>query len=194
MVRRRRDRFALGRKGVNIMGATKVAKATLEQRIRGLIAGTQKHTPSGSLTLVGATYTSTALVQLLQSLADALAAVDTAKAGWESALKNEASVAAQVKPVIQGYRDWVLATYGSAPSTLADYGMTPRKVPTPLTAEQKVARAAKAAATRKARNTMGKLQKKAVKGTVPATAPSTPSSTASSPVATAPTAAAPHSP
>jgi hypothetical protein len=159
MVRRRRDRFALGKKEVNIMSTSKIAKATLEQQIRGLVAGTQKHMTSGTLTLLGATYTATALVQLLQSLGDALAAVDTAKAGWQSTLKNEASVAAQVRPVIQAYRGWVLTTYGSAPSTLADYGVTPRKVPTPLTAEQKVARAAKAAATRKARNTMGKVQK-----------------------------------
>ena len=35
------------------MSATKVTKATLEQRIRGLIAGTQKHPPTGSLTVGG---------------------------------------------------------------------------------------------------------------------------------------------
>jgi len=172
------------------MSAAKVTKATMEQRIRGLVAGTQKHPPTGPLTVGGATYTATVLVQLLQSLADALAAVDSAKASWQDALKNATEVKAKVVPVVQVYRSWVAVTYGNAPTTLADYGVTPRKVPAPLTAEQKVARAAKAAATRKARNTMGKVQKKDVKGTVPTTAPVT-SSTASTPVAPGPAASAP---
>jgi len=172
------------------MSATKVTKAALEQRIRGLVAGTQKHSPNGSLTFGGATYTATALVQLMQSLADALGAVDSAKASWQDALKNATDVRAKVGPVVQAYRTWLVATYGNAPSTLADYGLTPRKAPTPLTAEQKVAKAAKAEATRTARGTMGKKQKKDVKGTVPATAPGTPS-TASPPVAPSPAAGAP---
>jgi hypothetical protein len=154
----------------------------LEQRIRGLIAGTQKHPPTGPLTVGGATYTATALVQLLQSLADALGAADSAKASWQEALKNATDVKAKVGPVVQAYRSWVVVTYGNAPATLADYDVTPRKVPTPLTAEQLVAKATKAEATRKARNTMGKKQKKSVKGTVPTTAPVT-SSAASPPVA-----------
>jgi hypothetical protein len=172
-----------------VMSSIKVTKATLEQRIRGLIAGTQKHPPTGSLTVGGGTYTATALVQLLQSLADALAAVDSAKASWQDALKNATDVKAKVGPVVQAYRSWVVVTYGNAPSTLADYGVTPRKVRAPLTAEQKVAAAAKAKATRTARNTMGKKQKKSVKGTVPATAPAT-SSTASQPTAPGPVASA----
>ena len=72
---------------------------------------------TGSLTFGGATYTATALVQLLQSLADALGAVDSAKASWQDALKNAADVKAKVGPVVQAYRSWVVATYGSAPST-----------------------------------------------------------------------------
>jgi hypothetical protein len=172
------------------MSATRLTKATWEQRIRGLIAGTQKHPPTGPLTIGGATFTATALVQLLQSLADALAAADAAKASWQDALKNVTGVRGKVGPVVQAYRTWLVATYGSAPSTLADYGVTPRKAPTPLTAEQKVARAAKAAATRKARNTMGSKKKKSVKGTVPTAAPVT-STPASPPVAPSPVATAP---
>ena len=172
------------------MGAAKVTKATLEQRIRGLIAGTQKHPPTGSLTVGGGTFTATTLVQLLQSLADALGAVDSAKASWKDALKNAADVKAKVGPVVQAYRSWVVATYGNAPSMLADYDVTPRKVPAPLTAEQKVAKAAKAKATRTARNTLGKKQKKSVKGTVPAAVPVT-SSTASPPAVPSPVASAP---
>jgi hypothetical protein len=185
------------------MTTNKNTKATLQQRIRGLIAGTQKHAPNGSLTLGSATYTTPALVQLLKSLADALDAVDAAKASWKEALTNELDLHAKVEPVVRDYEAWVAVSFGGSPSTLADYGVTPRKVPTPLTAEQKASAAAKRKATRLARNTMGSKQKKTVKGTVPATAAVTPSTaaqpTAPSPVAGAPTqgtsaVAAPHVP
>jgi hypothetical protein len=165
-------------------------KATLQQRIRGLIAGTQKHAPSGPLTLGSTTYTATALVQLLQSLADALDAADAAKASWEGALKKVNATEANVGPVIRDYQAWVNATYRGSPSTLADFGVKPRKVPAPLTAAQKATAAQKREATRAARHTMGKVQKKSVKGTVATTAPST-SSTAPQPVASSPVASAP---
>jgi hypothetical protein len=48
---------------------------------------------------------------------------------------------------------------------LADFGLRPKKAPTPLTVEEKAAAAAKRKATRVARNTMGSQQKKAVTGT-----------------------------
>ncbi len=174
------------------MSGNTVTKATLQQRIRGLIAGTQKHAPSGSLTLGSATYTTPALVQLLKSLADALDAADSAKASWEDALKHATDTKAKVNPVVRAYQAWVEVTYAGTPSTLADFGVTPRKVPAPLTAEQKAAAAKKRAATRAARHTMSKKQKKNGKGTVPAAAPTT-VSTASTPIAPSPVASAPSS-
>ena len=163
-------------------------KATLEQRIRGLIAGTQKHPPTGSLTVDGVTYTATALVQLFQSLADALAAVDAAKASWQNALTQRRTLQTQVFPVIRGYSSLLLAANGNAPATLADYGLTPRKAKTPLSTEAQAEANAKIAATRKARNTMGAQQKKQVKGTVPTapTPPQAPPATTSPPPTTAP--------
>ena len=86
----------------------------------------------------------------------------------EDALKNANDIKAKVEPVVRNYQTWVATTYKGTPSTLADFGVTPRKVRTPLTAEQKVTAAKKAAATRAARHTMSKKQKKNVKGTVPA--------------------------
>ena len=172
------------------MSKATLTKLTLEQRIRGLIAGTQKHMPTGPLTVGGATYTGATIVQELQSLADALASVDAAKASWKEALKNETDARAKVDPVVQAYRSWLVASLGGAPSTLADYGLSPPKARAPLTAEQKVAAALKAKATRAARHTMGSKQKKAVTGTAPAAAPVIPS-TASPPVTPSPVASAP---
>jgi hypothetical protein len=172
------------------MSGTKVTKATLSQRIRGLIAGTQKHAPNGSLTLGSATYTAATLVQTLKSLADAFDAADSAKASWKDALKNLTDTRAKVGPLLGDYQSWVRVTYRGTPSMLADFGVTPPKARTPLTAGEKASAAVKAKATRVARHTMGSKQKKSVKGTVTATAPATPS-TASQPVAQSPAVSAP---
>jgi hypothetical protein len=141
-------------------------KASLQQRVSSLIAGTQKHTPTGPLTFGGATYDATSLVQTLQSLNNAIVASDAAKAKWNDALKITQDEHAKVDPIIGSYQSYLVSLLGNAPSTLADYGLAPRKVRTPLTSEEKAAAAAKGAATRVARHTMGTVQKKGVKGNV----------------------------
>jgi len=171
------------------MNAHNTTKVTMEQCLRNLIAGTQKHPPSGSLTLAGSPFTAQALIQELQSLVDALTTTDKAKADWQTALKSADDTKAKVLPTMESYRAWVLATYGKDPSTLADYGVSPRKVPAPLTAEQKTQAAVKRAATRKARMTMGKVQKKTVKGNVTGIVV-TPSTSVAGVVAMPPTTAA----
>jgi hypothetical protein len=120
------------------MSGSTITKASLAQRIRDLIAGTQKHSPNGSLTFGGQSFTEQSLVQALQSLADALAKVDAARANWQEALKHLTDVKATVVPLVGSYVSWIKATYGSAPATLGDYGLAPRKARTPLTAEQLV--------------------------------------------------------
>ena len=149
----------------NILGMTKSAMAT---RIRDLIAGTQKHPPAGPLTIDGQEYTAASLAQELQSLDDALSAADSANAAWKDALQNLTKVNAKVSPIVSAYRTWILATFGNAPATLADYGMTPRKVRTPPTAKQTAQAVAKREATRAARHTMGSKQKEVAQSWVPA--------------------------
>ena len=171
----------------------KVTKVTLAQHVRDFIAGTQKHSPNGQLTLDGKTFTTQTLIQTLQSLGDALSMVDTAKAGWKDALKNLADVKAKVRPILGAYHSWVVATYGNAPAMLADFGITPPKARTPLSADQQVAAIAKREATRAARHTLGPKQKKNIKGTMPATAPQNNASPATAP-ATPSTATTPAAP
>jgi hypothetical protein len=165
------------------MSGTKVTKTSLQTRIRGIIAGTQKHAPNGSFTFGSTTYAAPALVQLLQSLADALDATDAARSRWKDALENANDARTKVLPVLKEYQAWVAVTYSGTPSTLADYGVTPRKAPTPLTAGQLTAAVAKRKATRAARHTMGSKQKKGVKGTVTTTVSPNPQAAAASPVA-----------
>jgi hypothetical protein len=71
-----------------------------------------------------------------------------------------------VDPVLLDYTRILIATYGTAVTTLADYGLKPRKARAPQTGEQITAAAAKRTATRKARGTTGKKKKLAVKGDV----------------------------
>jgi hypothetical protein len=161
------DATAALRKENDIMSTKNTrTKATLQQRVRSLIAGTQKEHPTGQLTFGGNTYESSALVQLLQNLDSAIAASDGAKAKWNDSLKVMQDEDAKMQPVIRAYQSYLVSLLGNAPSTLAEYGLAPRKVPAPLTVEQQVAAAAKRKATRKARNTMGSVQKKAVTGDV----------------------------
>jgi hypothetical protein len=166
----------------------KPSKAAALASLRSIIAGTQKHTPNGSLTFGNATYAATTLVQMFQSLLDAMAAHDAAQAQARDLLLALRDVLAKVGPVYRAYRRYLVATYGDATQTLADYGLTPPKAKAPQTVEQKALAVARLRATRKARSTKSKKQKAAIKGTVtePATAVATPASPA--------TAAAPAKP
>jgi hypothetical protein len=163
---------------------SKASKVTLLTRVQALIAGTQKHYPNGSFSLLNTAYTTATLVQLLQSLADALTALNTAEASVKDAVLAVTAARAKVVPVILAYTRQLRTTFGGATQTLLDFGVEPDKVPAPRTSEQKAEAAAKARATREARGTTSKKQKATIKGNVtgivvtpvtsPAAAPATP--------------------
>jgi len=164
---------------------SKSSHATVLAFVQALVAGTNKHFPNGSFTLGGATYTTATLVQLFQSYGDAFAAVDAAHAQTKDAVLALRAAKAKMGPVILAYKRWLLSTFGTATQTLADFGVQPPKARTPRTSEQNAAAAAKRQATRKARGTVGKKKKLAVKGDVtgvvvtPVTSTSASSSSAS---------------
>jgi hypothetical protein len=128
-----------------------------------------------SLPLASSTYTMAALEQLIQSRIDAVNNVANAKANWHDAVAAYEALNTHVTEVVRGLRQYVINAFGQNSPVLADFGFTPPKKAT-LTPEQAVARAQKAAATRKARGTMGKKEKAKIKGTVTATAPAIPPS------------------
>jgi hypothetical protein len=135
-------------------------------RVQALIAGTLKHFPNGQFTLGNAAYTTATLVQVLQSLVDALNAVNTAHASVKDAIAALKGVNTSAVPLMRAYRRYIQAAFATATQELADFGMTPPKARTQRTAEQKAAAAAKVRATRKARGTTSKKQKLAVHGDV----------------------------
>jgi hypothetical protein len=164
---------------------TSKSKAAALAQVQALIAGTQKHFPTGSFTIGNTTYTSASLVQTLQGLADTMAALNAAQTGAKDALVAKEGAVAKVGPVVQAYRRLVLAAFANATQTLADFGITAPKARVPLTVEEKAAAAAKAKATRAARGTTSKKQKLAITGNVtgvsvtPITAPTAVPSVAS---------------
>ena len=147
-----------------------------------------------SILLGAQAFTPTSLVAFLQSRIDAANAVLVAKANWQNASKTYTALNKQGTVVVHDLKQYVIAAFGATSSKLADFGFTPKKV-TVLTPEQKAAAAAKRAATRKARNTLGPKAKLAITGTVPSTgsaAPATPAAPAASPAQTAAPATAPQ--
>jgi len=128
-----------------------------------------------SLPLAASTYTMATLVQLVQSRIDAANTVVNARAHWVDASATYETLNTNVTKVVRALRQYVINVYGPDSPVLADFGFTATKR-SPLTPEQLVAKAQKAAATRKARGTMGKKQKAKIKGTVVTTAPATPPS------------------
>ena len=163
-----------------------LTKAAALTAVQALISGLQKHFPTGQLTVGNVVYASLALVQLLQGLVAAMMAQTAAETAAKDALAALRETQTQTDPVLQALKELLLAQFGNATQTLADFGLAPRKARAPLTVEQKAAAKAKRAATRIARGTMGPRAKLAIKGTIAvpvAAAPAAATATTGVPVA-----------
>ena len=171
-------------------------KNSLAAQVRQLITGANKHYPIGTqeIPVGGATFTVTGLTALLQSFVDNREAVEVSKAATKAKVQTEQAQAPAQLAVIRAFESAIRSTFGNSADVLADFGLAPTKVRVTRTAEEKAVSAAKSAATRAARGTMGKNQKKNVKGSITAKLVVTPVTTspASTPVAApAPAAGAP---
>jgi hypothetical protein len=132
-----------------------------------LIVGTKKHFSTvSSLAFGNASFTPAQVEASLQTLIDLRTAVDDARTVAKAKIVAEAAQAPSLRSQMAALVMFVKATFGNSPDVLADFGLKPRKARTPLTIGQKATAAAKRAATRAARHTMGTNQKKAVKGTI----------------------------
>jgi hypothetical protein len=151
-----------------------------------LIAGFKQHFPAvTSMTIGGQPLTPAQIEQFLQTLIDLRAAVDDAKSATKAKIQTEASQAPALRSRMAALVTIVKGSFGNSPDVLADFGLKPNKVRTPLTIDQKAVAAARRAATRAARHTMGPKQRQQVKGTI-TTIVSPPPADAPKPVAPAP--------
>jgi hypothetical protein len=132
-----------------------------------LIAGTAKHlTGTTQVQLVGSSFTSADITAKLQSLVTLESDVNAAEAATKAKLATRTANMPSLRTFESAYVAYLKVAYKGSPDVLADFGIQPPKVRVPLTVEAKAAAAAKRAATRAARHTMGSQQKKAVKGDV----------------------------
>jgi hypothetical protein len=146
--------------------ASKPSKATTMARVQAFIAGTQKHFPNESFKLGNTAYTTTTLIQALQSLEHALVALNAAHASVRDAGTALRGIQANVGPLMRDYKRYVLATFSTATQELADFGLPPLKARKPLNSDQRAAAKAKMKATRAARGTTSRKKKLAIKGDV----------------------------
>ncbi len=171
-----------------------------------LIDGVTKHAATiPTVVIGGSSYTTAAIIAVLQQRLTASKASQATRATWQNAVKADKDERASTKAFVSGLRQALQVAFAGSIDSLADFGLTPRK-PRVITPEQKTAAAAKAKATRAARHTMGPKAKLAVKGDVtgvvvtPVTsqaaaspAPAAPAP-AAAPAAPAPTATGPAAP
>ncbi len=145
---------------------SKPNKATALTRVQALIAGTQKHFPNESLTLGNTAFTTATLIQALESLANALVALNAAHVSVRDAGMALRGIETKVAPVIRDFKRFILAAFSTAPQQLADFGLQPPKARTPMDSVKRAAAVAKMRATRAARGTTSRKKKLAVKGDV----------------------------
>ncbi len=151
--------------------------AQIIARYGSLIAGIQKrYSTAASLSFGNATYAPTELTRLIQGVLDAVAATAPARAKWLDTVKTARSASAQARPVVRALVAYLRALYGDNTEALADFGLAPAKAGKPKV-ETKAKALVQSKATRKARNTMGKKQRKSVKGTVVPGAPASSTTT-----------------
>jgi hypothetical protein len=116
-----------------------------------------------SLVLMGRNLTIDEIAQAFQEELDTMKAIGEAKAKHATAVLAHRNVTKRNRPLHRALEGYIRAAYGETLATLTDFGYGLLKVgrKSPGT---KVEAAAKAKATREARHTMGKSQKKKVRG------------------------------
>jgi hypothetical protein len=159
-----------------------------------IVTAAEEHLAGKTVVLQGKPWKSADLIKALQGAIAALHAADALHANWIKAVADEKSTYRTVTlPLIKALRAYLVATFGETSQVYIDFGFPQPRLRAKPSIETSSAALQQRLATRKARNTMGKKQRLAIKGvvqpvTAQAAAPS-PSPVAPSTPATTPTAA-----
>ena len=136
----------------------------LETQLQLLLAGTQKDIPSTSMVDINGQQVKQAdIVAKLQGWIQLLVQKDAAKVPYSTAVQAVQAVASDAHQFRVEYGQALKQVLGKNSPLLADFGLgTPQRKT--QTATTRVLAQAKSLATRKARGTLGKVQKQAIKG------------------------------
>jgi hypothetical protein len=136
-----------------------------------LIDGLNKHASAiTALVIAGVTMSPKDIIAVLQSRIATSTNANLTRAAFRAAASADQDERGKTKAFASRLRQALLVVFAGQVDTLADFGLTPRKVAV-RTPEQKLAAAVKAKATRQARHTMGKVQKSKITGANPTGAP-----------------------
>jgi hypothetical protein len=137
------------------------------------ISGGLSKLPSNltGVSVEGTTYTGAALAAKFATYTAPFQAAEDADTAKQVADEARDAVQTEAHAFTMATVAALKAALGRTSATLETVGIAPDKVPAPLTAAQKVTRAQKAAATRKARGTLGPKQKAKITGAVPPATP-----------------------
>ena len=148
----------------------KSTKVLTQTSYQALVSGLQSSfQPTDTFDVPDGTLTRDQVIAQLNTFIAAAEATKTAHQQWLTAVAGERSTLSDVTPLRQNIRSILQGRFGKAAPALTSFGFSPAKSPK-KTVETKAAAAVKTAATREARHTMGKVQKKTVKGDVVAIA------------------------
>jgi hypothetical protein len=160
---------ATGQTGITSVARSsgKVPKLQIQASYQALVSGLQStYQPSDTFSINGGTLTRDEVVAQLNAFIAEVEATKTTRQQWLNAVQAERAALLAITPLRQSLHAIVQARLGGKDATgLVAFGFNPAKI-TKKTVTSKATAAAKTAATRKARNTLGKVQKQALKGDV----------------------------
>jgi hypothetical protein len=175
-----------------------INRTTQQEQDRKMIAAAQTYLANQTaIVIAGVPYTLPEIVALIQHDVAVADAATNARAAFLAAAAAAKAQRRTMKPFLIGLKSYVENQF-TDPSTIAAFGFSPRKATAPSAATKALA-VNKREATRQARHTLGKNQKKAIKGAVPLAGPvasgtPAPPATPPSPVTPEPVTAAPVPP
>jgi len=131
------------------------------------LGGIDKYLPNATqVAIEGNTYDVGVMKKSLHDDLDAATATGAAHAALHVATAHERDTRHAAQETLRLLKAWIVFEHGKAAATVfEDFGFAPPKTPK-RTVKSKAQAVAQAAATRQARHTMGKQQKKGVKGAV----------------------------
>jgi hypothetical protein len=149
-------------------GSNHSTKIDLQVAYQALTTGLATfYQPTDTFILPSGTVTRDALIAQFQGFINVAETTKSAQQGWHEAVQAERAAEVVVRPVRQAVRSIVTGRFGASAAQLAQFGFVPLK-PAVRKVEVKAQALVKMKATRVARSTKGKVQKKAIKGTAPA--------------------------
>ena len=139
------------------------SKTDMRRLVGALRRGIEKHRKQPRM-IHAVTYTQAELLAFLDELELRFAEVARTHAAHQTAVVNREKAQRAGAPLIAAIIEKAESECGNNAVTRADFGLAPRRKKGPKTAEAKLLMVEKARATRKKRGTMGKRQRKKIRG------------------------------